>query len=50
MSVLDKNIAKAEGYLARFRRDGLLNEIGGESVPAASGATFEIISPIDLQH
>jgi 5-carboxymethyl-2-hydroxymuconic-semialdehyde dehydrogenase len=49
MSVLDKNIAKAEGYLARFRRDGLLNEIGGESVPAASGATFEIISPIDLQ-
>ncbi|MBC7312799.1 MAG: aldehyde dehydrogenase family protein, partial [Rhizobium sp.] len=49
MSKLDENIAKAEGYLARFKADGVLNHIAGESVPAADGTTFEIISPVDLK-
>ncbi len=49
MSKLDENIAKAEGYLARFRQDGVLNHIGGESVAAAAGETFETISPVDLK-
>jgi 5-carboxymethyl-2-hydroxymuconic-semialdehyde dehydrogenase len=49
MSDLAANLAKAETHLARFRRDGVLNHIGGEACPAASGQTFETISPIDLQ-
>ncbi|GEO85661.1 MULTISPECIES: 5-carboxymethyl-2-hydroxymuconate semialdehyde dehydrogenase [Alphaproteobacteria] len=49
MSKLDENIAKAEGYLARFKADGVLNHIGGESVAAADDSTFEIISPVDLK-
>ncbi len=47
MSDLAKNLARANEYLERFRRDGVLNHIGGKAVPAASGATFETISPID---
>lgn len=49
MSQLDANIAKAETYLARFRKEGVLNQIAGETVPALAGETFEIISPIDLK-
>src|SRR5580658_4224992 len=49
MSVLETNIAKANKYLARFRDQGVLNQIGGEAVPAADGTTFETISPVDLQ-
>lgn len=49
MSELASNIAKAERYLARFRRDGVLNHIGGKAVPALDGATFETLSPVDLQ-
>src|SRR5580692_10359252 len=49
MSVLEANIAKANKYLARFRDQGVLNQIGGEAVPAADGTTFETISPVDLQ-
>ena len=49
MSKLDDNIARAEVYLARFRADGVANQIGGEAVAAASGATFETISPVDLK-
>jgi 5-carboxymethyl-2-hydroxymuconic-semialdehyde dehydrogenase len=49
MSELEKNIAKAEGFLERFRKDGVLNQIGGEAVPAVSGRTFETISPVDLK-
>lgn len=48
MSKLEENLAKAERYLARFRDQGVLNQINGEAVPAADGAVFEIISPIDL--
>ena len=43
------NIARAQSYLDRFRTDGVLNHIGGQAIPAASGKTFEIISPVDLQ-
>lgn len=47
MSQLDQNIAQAETYLARFRKDGVQNHIAGETVPALSGATFENHSPVD---
>ncbi|WP_077963355.1 5-carboxymethyl-2-hydroxymuconate semialdehyde dehydrogenase [Ensifer adhaerens] len=49
MSKLDENLAKAEGYLARFRREGVFNHIDGEAVPALDGETFETISPVDLK-
>ncbi|MFC0218916.1 5-carboxymethyl-2-hydroxymuconate semialdehyde dehydrogenase [Pseudochelatococcus lubricantis] len=49
MSKLEENLARAENYLARFREQGVLNQIGGEAVPALDGATFESISPIDLK-
>ena len=49
MSDLTTNLARAEGYLARFRADGVLNHINGMAVPAADGATFEVISPVDLK-
>ncbi|OYU37878.1 MAG: 5-carboxymethyl-2-hydroxymuconate semialdehyde dehydrogenase [Pseudorhodobacter sp. PARRP1] len=49
MSDLNTNLSKADGYLARFRRDGVLNHINGKAVPALDGATFEIISPVDLK-
>ncbi|MEP9374759.1 5-carboxymethyl-2-hydroxymuconate semialdehyde dehydrogenase [Mesorhizobium sp. KR1-2] len=49
MSKLDENIAKAEGFLARFRQHGVLNHINGEAVPAVGGETFETISPVDLK-
>ncbi len=48
MSTLDDNIARARDYMARFAKDGVMNHIGGENVPAVSGETFEIISPVDL--
>jgi 5-carboxymethyl-2-hydroxymuconic-semialdehyde dehydrogenase len=48
MSDLDSNLAKAETYLARFRHDGVLNHINGESLPASDGGTFESISPVDM--
>src|ERR1700683_5087838 len=49
MSVLEANIAKANKYLARFRDQGVFNQIGGEAVPAADGTVFETISPVVLQ-
>ena len=49
MATLTDNLAKAETYLARFRDGVVLNQIGGEAVPAADGATFDVISPVDLQ-
>jgi 5-carboxymethyl-2-hydroxymuconic-semialdehyde dehydrogenase len=49
MSELERNIAKAEGYLKRFRDEGVLNHIGGEAAAAAGGETFEVISPVDLK-
>ncbi|WP_411034170.1 5-carboxymethyl-2-hydroxymuconate semialdehyde dehydrogenase [Shinella sp. BYT-45] len=49
MSKFQENLAKAEAYLARFRQNGVLNRIAGEDVPAAGGATFETVSPVDLK-
>ncbi|MEM9443425.1 MAG: aldehyde dehydrogenase family protein, partial [Pseudomonadota bacterium] len=47
MSVLDDNIAKANGYLSRFRESGLSNQIAGQAVLAEGGQTFQTTSPID---
>src|ERR1700691_2064490 len=49
MSALEANIAKADKYLARFRENGVLNQIGGETLPASDGTTFATISPVDLK-
>lgn len=49
MSAFNDNLVRAEGYLARFRNGGVMNHIDGETVPAASGRTFETLSPVDLQ-
>jgi len=49
MTALDDNLKKAEAWLERFRKEGVMNQIGGEAVPAADGSTFETISPIDLK-
>ncbi|CAN7205304.1 5-carboxymethyl-2-hydroxymuconate semialdehyde dehydrogenase [Mesorhizobium sp. LjRoot246] len=49
MSDLQGNLNKAEAYLARFKRDCVLNQIDGEAVPALDGATFETLSPVDLK-
>src|SRR5690606_16250324 len=49
MSKLEENLKKAEAYLARFARDGVKNQIGGEAVDAADGATFESVSPVDMK-
>lgn len=48
MSSFEENLAKAEHHLARFGEQGVLNQIGGDAVPAADGTTFETISPVDL--
>ncbi|MEW2914022.1 5-carboxymethyl-2-hydroxymuconate semialdehyde dehydrogenase [Leisingera sp. JC11] len=47
MSDLTTNIETLNSHLARFREGGILNLIGGESRPAASGNTFETSSPVD---
>lgn len=47
MSDFETNLAKVEGYLSRFRADGVSNRIGGKDVPALSGATFENTTPVD---
>src|ERR1700737_1611483 len=43
---LDKTIAKAEGFLERFRRKTVTHLIDGKA-DAGSGQTFETHSPID---
>ena len=45
---LQDNLARVETYLAPFKAAGVMNHIGGKSVPAVSGETFETISPVDL--
>ena len=49
MSDLQSNLAKAQAYLARFEKDGVLNHIAGKAMPALDGTTFESISPVDLK-
>ena len=48
MSALEENVARAQTYMTRFAKDGVLNHIGGENVPAVSGEIFETVSPVDL--
>jgi len=47
MASFQDNLDKAKSYLARFRDGGVSNHIDGQSVAAASGKTFETISPVD---
>ncbi|MGH1483301.1 MAG: 5-carboxymethyl-2-hydroxymuconate semialdehyde dehydrogenase [Geminicoccales bacterium] len=47
MSELDQNLAKLDGYLARFQDTGISNQIGGQAGPASGGKTFETRSPVD---
>jgi 5-carboxymethyl-2-hydroxymuconic-semialdehyde dehydrogenase len=47
MTDLATHQAKLEGYLARFRDTGVLNQIGGEARAARSGESFDNHSPVD---
>ncbi len=47
MTDLATHQAKLDGYLARFKETGVLNQIGGEARPAISGATFDNHTPVD---
>ena len=49
MSVLDQNIEKLHGFLARFQEGGLKNRIAGEDRDGAAGR-FENSSPVDKSH
>lgn len=46
MTALDSNIRKLNGYLARFRDDGIANRIAGQDRPG-SGGSFKTLSPVD---
>lgn len=46
MTALEENIAKLDGYLARFREAGILNRIAGRDA-AGSGGVFQSTSPVD---
>ena len=48
MTKLEDNIARAKGFMASAAENGVMNHIDGASIPATSGKTFEIISPVDL--
>jgi 5-carboxymethyl-2-hydroxymuconic-semialdehyde dehydrogenase len=47
MTQLSENLQKLDGFLARFRDTGILNQIGGEALPAASGKWFDTLAPAD---
>lgn len=46
MTVLDQNIEKLNGFLARFRTDGIANRVAGQDL-AGSGGVFQSVSPVD---
>jgi len=46
MSDLLDNIARLDGYLDRFRANGIQNHIAGQDMPG-TGGTFASISPVD---
>ena len=50
MTELDQNLAALAPHLAEVGRRGILNHIGGKSVPAANGAWFATKSPVDDSH
>ncbi len=47
MNKLQANLSKWDDYFTPFRKSGILNRINGEDSAAASGQTFESISPVD---
>lgn len=47
MSELETNLSKLQPILARIRDTGVMNRIGGQDMPAQSGATFANHSPVD---
>lgn len=46
MSVLDDNLSKLNGYLARFQEPGILNRIAGADAVGSMGV-FQTLSPVD---
>ena len=46
MSILDQNIEKLNGYVARFKTSGIKNRINGEDRIGAAGV-FQSMSPVD---
>jgi 5-carboxymethyl-2-hydroxymuconic-semialdehyde dehydrogenase len=46
MSVLEDNIAKLDGYLQRFRENGIANRIAGQDSIGSAGV-FQTLSPVD---
>jgi 5-carboxymethyl-2-hydroxymuconic-semialdehyde dehydrogenase len=46
MTELATNLAKLDRHLSRFRKDGILNLIGGKDEPG-TGVAFETHSPVD---
>ena len=50
MSDLQANTDKLRPHLERFAQHGVMNRINGQTVPAASGATFDNSSPVDETH
>ncbi len=46
MTVLDDNLKKLDGFLARFRDTGIRNRIGGQDVTGSAGV-FQSTSPVD---
>lgn len=46
MTALDQNIEKLNGFLARFRTDGIANRVAGQDL-AGSGGVFQSVSPVD---
>ena len=49
MSEFENNKEKLLKFLGRFKEDGVLNHINGESIKADDKQSFENISPIDLK-
>lgn len=48
MTELENNLKRAQGFLRRWSKNGVLNHIDGKSVPAKSGQVFANITPVDL--
>ena len=47
MPSLSDNLAALKSALAKIPQAGILNRVGGDDIPAASGETFETRSPTD---
>ena len=47
---LAENMSRAETLLKEIGTAPILNHISGVAVPAASGKTFETVSPVSYTH